>query len=172
MAEQNFNQAIRIGRDVEVRNEPGHAGIAAARLVARSRPNGGRLLVGNNGLLAANLQRFLYKGGTGLDRLIVNAGTYHFDHDALDYTENLTIEVNTDGQGTAEVIFDHTQHLAGLIVGREGYVEITHTGSEPSKVVVTRLLQISGGAEPGGRIDVKDTRGARRIAREAELVTR
>jgi hypothetical protein len=110
----------------------------------------------DGGLLAANLNRFLYKGGTGLDRLIVNAGTYHFDHDARDYTQELTIEVNTDGQGTAEVIFDHTQHLAGLILGREGYVEITHTGQEPSKVVVTRLLQISGDAQPAGRIDVKD----------------
>jgi tripartite-type tricarboxylate transporter receptor subunit TctC len=45
--------ADALSQRVEVRNEPGEAGAAAARLVARAHRNGSTLLVGNNGLLAA-----------------------------------------------------------------------------------------------------------------------
>ncbi len=53
---------------------------------------------------------FLFKGGGGLDKLVVNGGDYTFDEDANLYTVNLSVFGNSGSQ----IHFNSDQHLADL----------------------------------------------------------
>jgi tripartite-type tricarboxylate transporter receptor subunit TctC len=56
----------RIGREVTIEGRVGHDGNVAARTVARSEPDGRTLLLGNNGIMAANMALYTAPGFSAL----------------------------------------------------------------------------------------------------------
>lgn len=99
------------------------------------------LTIDSSGLVASGLTTFRFKGGAGNDTLTVNGGSLAFATDASLDTTNLTLNVNTDATGTANVAFNSTQHLAGLNIGAGGSAVLS---SGESKVLVTKSLGITG----------------------------
>ena len=73
-------------------------------------------IIQSPGLFVPEGGSFLFKGGGGNDKLIVNAGSYTFNQDASLYTANLTVVGNTG----SSIRFNSDQHLAGLTLNGGG----------------------------------------------------
>jgi len=86
-----------------------------------------------------------FLGGAGGDTLNVNAGTYTFPADASATTTDLSVNVS----GTANVVFNASQHLKSLILSDSAVASLTAAGN--------RYLQLSNlSIAPAAKLDLND----------------
>ncbi|MCX5674455.1 MAG: autotransporter-associated beta strand repeat-containing protein [Planctomycetota bacterium] len=103
--------------------------------------------------------------------LKVNQGTLALKTD-VGAVNPYALAVNVSGTGAA-ANFGSSQHLAGLTIGASGQAAVAAGGS---RTLSTRMLNITGGAEPTGRLDLADNflvvsyTGSSPLAQIADLV--
>jgi hypothetical protein len=93
---------------------------------------------GSNGTFATD--GIVFKGGSGNDTLNIIGCTYSLATDALTSTEQLTINLD-QGSSAASIIFNASQHLAGLNIGRGCSAQLAF-----GDVLVTEALAIGPSA--------------------------
>jgi len=117
--------------------------------------------------LAAGAVSFSMDGGAGNDTLIASQGDDRINGGTQTDTINVvstepgevvtllpssgddTLNVNTDGSGTARVAFDATQRIGALNIGSGGFASVTSGGA---KVLTVTSLNLSG----SGSLDLND----------------
>jgi Ca2+-binding RTX toxin-like protein len=84
-----------------------------------------------------------FNGGVGLDKLVVNAGTYTFNADASLTTSSLEVLASN----AASVVFGATQHLRALTLAASARASLTPAAGAPGagKLLVTDALDLSTG---------------------------